>query len=589
MELKRILARDTRSAMEQAIQTYGPDVLVISNHQIGAQTELVVAIEVPEADMPTALGSVDASSSVATSSPAAATVPAASSFRQTLDAASQTRSEPSLTVSAEPVSLVAAAPAAVAAPATSAPAMSTAEQDARDYLRSREIVDLVRDEIAALRREFRMRQQSSAWQSNVHFAPAVTPLVQALQEAGMPGALRTLLLDSLSQCSDAQQGLQAMREQLCHHLQRPHAALPAEGLHLLAGPSGAGKTLMTARLAQLGAQAGCEQVAIISYQDVRAGAWSQTQMLASQLGIDAFRAGDAQNLRLLVNELSSRRLVLIDTAGVQMPEHVTQILAQAPTCQAHAVLPADASSATLQRVLGLGLPFRSLLLTKIDEASSPWSLLQFLGDNGLSIAGASCGSRLSDLMQDFSIEHLVDLALAPLTAALDLPVPQQEAQAMAMPKPSVSFMASSAPPDQAHGGSGLSAALDAIAQLPSLPSLPSLPVFLSTAQVLGKSAPKVIRAEPAPIQVSAEAAPVVAKSAIKSVTKASAKTKAAAKPVETPAVEESTSTPTRRKARVSPAAAPEAVQAPAKTSTRSTLSLSTGSARKKAAGVAAHP
>jgi hypothetical protein len=411
-------------------------------------------------------------------------------------------------------------------------------------------------------------------------------LVQALQEAGMPGALRTLLLDSLSQCSDAQQGLQAMREQLCHHLQRPHAALPAEGLHLLAGPSGAGKTLMTARLAQLGAQAGCEQVAIISYQDVRAGAWSQTQMLASQLGIDAFRAGDAQNLRLLVNELSSRRLVLIDTAGVQMPEHVTQILAQAPTCQAHAVLPADASSATLQRVLGLGLPFRSLLLTKIDEASSPWSLLQFLGDNGLSIAGASCGSRLSDLMQDFSIEHLVDLALAPLTAALDLPVPQQEAQAMAMPKPSVSFMASSAPPDQAHGGSGLSAALDAIAQLPSLPSLP---VFLSTAQVLGKSAPKVIRAEPAPIQVSAEAAPVVAKSAIKSVTKASAKTKAAAKPVETPAVEESTSTPTRRKARVSPAAAPEAVQAPAKTSTRSTLSLSTGSARKKAAGVAAHP
>ena len=170
MELKRILARDTRSAMEQAIQTYGPDVLVISNHQIGAQTELVVAIEVPEADMPAALGNANTTSSVATSSPAPATVPAASSFRQTLDAASQTRSEPSLTISAEPVSLVAAAPAAVAAPAASAPAMSTAEQDARDYLRSREIVDLVRDEIAALRREFRMRQQSSAWQSSVHFA-----------------------------------------------------------------------------------------------------------------------------------------------------------------------------------------------------------------------------------------------------------------------------------------------------------------------------------------------------------------------------------------------------------------------------------
>ena len=586
MELKRILARDTRSAMEQAIQTYGPDVLVISNHQIGAQTELVVAIELPEADMPAALGSADASSSVATSSPAPATVPAASSFRQTLDAASHTRPEASPTVSAEPVSLVAAAPAAVATPAPSAPAMSTAEQDARDYLRSREIVDLVRDEIAALRREFRMRQQSSAWQAQVHFAPAVTPLVQALQEAGMPGALRTLLLDSLSQCSDAHQGLQAMREQLCHHLQRPRAALPSQGLHLLAGPSGAGKTLMTARLAQLGAQAGCEQVAIISYQDVRAGAWSQTQMLASQLGIDAFRAGDAQNLRLLVNELSSRRLVLIDTAGVQMADHVTQIMAQAPSCQAHAVLPADASSATLQRVLGLGLPFHSLLLTKIDEASSPWSLLQFLGDNQLSIAGASCGSRLSDLMQDFPIEQLVDLALAPLTAALDLPVPQQEAQVISMPQQSVSLdMRPSAQSVEAACGSGLSATLDAIAQLPSLPSLPSLPAFLSTAQVLGKSAPNLVRAEPAPIQVSVEPAPVI----VKSVKKVGTKTKAAAKPIEEPAVEEHPSAPARRKARVSPAAAPEAVQAPAKTSSRGTLSLSTASARKKAAGVAAHP
>ena len=72
MELKRILARDTRSAMEQAIQTYGPDVLVISNHQVGAQTELVVAIEVPEE--PTTLSAADAAHTPAASSAAAASV-----------------------------------------------------------------------------------------------------------------------------------------------------------------------------------------------------------------------------------------------------------------------------------------------------------------------------------------------------------------------------------------------------------------------------------------------------------------------------------------------------------------------------------
>ena len=45
MELKRILARDTRSATERAMSLYGPDVLIIANHRVGGQTELVVAVE----------------------------------------------------------------------------------------------------------------------------------------------------------------------------------------------------------------------------------------------------------------------------------------------------------------------------------------------------------------------------------------------------------------------------------------------------------------------------------------------------------------------------------------------------------------
>ena len=38
MELKRILARDTRSATEQALNRFGPNVFVISNQRLGGQT-----------------------------------------------------------------------------------------------------------------------------------------------------------------------------------------------------------------------------------------------------------------------------------------------------------------------------------------------------------------------------------------------------------------------------------------------------------------------------------------------------------------------------------------------------------------------
>jgi flagellar biosynthesis GTPase FlhF len=50
MELKRILARDTRAANEKAVALYGPDVLVISSSKVRGQTELIVAVDVAPLD-----------------------------------------------------------------------------------------------------------------------------------------------------------------------------------------------------------------------------------------------------------------------------------------------------------------------------------------------------------------------------------------------------------------------------------------------------------------------------------------------------------------------------------------------------------
>ena len=54
MELKRILARDSRSANEKAIQLYGNDVLIISSQRLDNQIELIVATEVDPAVSPAA-------------------------------------------------------------------------------------------------------------------------------------------------------------------------------------------------------------------------------------------------------------------------------------------------------------------------------------------------------------------------------------------------------------------------------------------------------------------------------------------------------------------------------------------------------
>ncbi len=402
MQLKRILARDTRTATEKAIALYGSDVLIISNHLVNGQTELVVALDLPDADPVATNSNVRAVSllDVTSKKPALATTAKTESvsFRDSL-------------IQAEWV----ASAALEAEPKSKLTSSAANPEDARDYLRGREIVDLVRDELALIRREFRLNQQTTGWQSGLSLAPAVQPLARALGEASIPQELRALLLDSLKDHTTPAKAMQALKAQLTHSLERPAVSLPTDGVHLLAGPSGAGKTLMTARLARHAeALHGAHQVALISYQDVRAGAWSQTQMLASQIGVDCFRAGDAATLALLLNELSQRKLVLIDTPGVQMNERVAEVLLIDADCGCHAVVPADASSATLAKLIGSGIVWHSLLVSKVDESSQPWPMLHFLSHHSVGLAGASNGVAAKDLIQEFPVQQLVALGLAQL-------------------------------------------------------------------------------------------------------------------------------------------------------------------------------
>ena len=49
MELKRILGKDNRQAMEEVVRLYGPDALVVSGHKINGKFELIIAVDI-EAD-----------------------------------------------------------------------------------------------------------------------------------------------------------------------------------------------------------------------------------------------------------------------------------------------------------------------------------------------------------------------------------------------------------------------------------------------------------------------------------------------------------------------------------------------------------
>lgn len=382
MELKRILARDTRTATEKAIALYGSDVLIVANQRVGGQTELVLAIDIAPEEV---------------QANAAASAAPAGKFQNQLDALLRPQAAGA---PAEPIS------------AKRKIAPSTAEQDDRDRLRSQELVAMVREELADLRREFRLSQQAMPWQDMLPVDEAVKPLIQALSVSGAPVMLRTLLLDGLRDQTELRTARLQIQKQLTHAITREPTEAPRQGVHVLAGASGSGKTLMAARLAKQAVQdLGSEQVALISYRDLRAGAWSQLQILGSQAGVETFRATDADTLAVLLADMGHRQLVLIDTAGVEMDRHLQEIRAVCPAAQRHAVVCADASETSLRRVLAPSdWRFSSLMLSKIDESGTPWALLQFLCNEAHvpAFSVVSRSDRINESLMPLTAQEFVD-------------------------------------------------------------------------------------------------------------------------------------------------------------------------------------
>ena len=152
MELKRIIARDARSANEKAISLYGPDVLVISTSKVRGQTELIVAVDIEPMNTEEAVAEAFVPTDVVYQNPVQTPVSFSEVLGETME---QTKRQENKKVKASsaPAQLEELAPQAPLQPQTVAAQVGT--PDDREMLRGREIVDMVREELATLRKEFK--------------------------------------------------------------------------------------------------------------------------------------------------------------------------------------------------------------------------------------------------------------------------------------------------------------------------------------------------------------------------------------------------------------------------------------------------
>lgn len=411
MELKRILAKDSRSASEEAMDKYGRDVLIISSNRVNGLTELIVAVDVatPAQPAPQAREPMAAQREAPLDAIEDDNAFEALLFAQTQAREASSRAHVSPTPAEAPNDhgLTAAQPTPGPAPAPAEHALATQY----DSLRGSEVVALLKAELSEIRQEIRVHQQMALMQADA-LTPSLQPLMDELVERGLPPGLREHMTQAWKHMDDPIAALGLLENELTRLLPPNQAPVMPQGVHVLTGPSGAGKSLACAKLALMASDAlGPDAVAWISFADHRAGAWSQTQMLATPSGVATFRAGNTEGLQLLLDELAHMKLILIDTTGVDFERQMQQVRALAREAKVHMVLPMDATLTSIKRALKHKAQLHSVILSKMDESFAPWAMIHGLSQKQMHVSWINDSERLHAPMQVYAPQTLAEKAL----------------------------------------------------------------------------------------------------------------------------------------------------------------------------------
>lgn len=360
MELQRILAKDSRSAMEQVHTLYGKDALVVSNKRAKDKTELIVAVDL-EADLKNSLDEINLGN-------CGHHLSSSSNFQDVME-------EKVFGTQVQEKDMVSDKGILMAVPNEYEDQTEDALRE-REKLRSREIVDLVKQEFAIMRREFKLSEQNR----DHSLSSEMSPILEALTEVGMPVKLKALITSLVDQNGSISDIFKNVSTEIGSNLHSENILENMEGIHIITGSPGVGKTLLSAKIArQKAVEYGEDEVAIISYNDKRFGAWSQSQLLSAKIGIEIFRCSSLDSLEQVMGEVGSRRLVLIDTSAYEVEKTIKTLESLLPLAKKHLVIGSDTSERSATSFLqDFDSLWDSVMLSKLEKECHPWPIISAL-------------------------------------------------------------------------------------------------------------------------------------------------------------------------------------------------------------------
>jgi flagellar biosynthesis protein FlhF len=391
MKIQRYTAESMRAALAQVRAEQGPDAVILSSRRIEDGIEVIAAVDYDE-------GLFAAATRQRSPDPVAPQPPA-----PVIAAAPAAASPPA--APARPVQRAAAPAAPAPATQSRAPLTAMPGKAPTPELRPDFGYGEMQRELRDLRQLLETGLAGMTWSDKRLRDPEQARVLEELSALDIAPDVAMALAALAPRCTSVDNPSHVPMALLVRHLPVLNdLSSVSGGVVAVVGPTGAGKTTTIAKLAARWClQHGSQDLALVSTDAYRIGARDQLMTYARILGTPMHAANSGKDLARVLERLQSKKLILIDTAGmgprdVRLAEQLAALQSGAARARVLLALPAQGEGHALEEIVKAFAPLKPLacILTKVDEAVSLGAVISTTLRHRLKIAYVCDGQRVPD-------------------------------------------------------------------------------------------------------------------------------------------------------------------------------------------------
>lgn len=248
-------------------------------------------------------------------------------------------------------------------------------------------------------------------------APLHSVLIQKLMQLGISQSTASNLVNRINPELNQKTGWQQVLENLSSRIPLyENRRIEEGGIYAFVGPTGVGKTTTLAKIAaRFVLRFGAEKLGLVTMDTYRIAAEEQLVLYGKILGVKVCVAQDEVSLNRVIKQLSDKKLILIDTAGMnpadeRVAKQMELLNAQLQSIATVLVLPATSHYQVLVDAIKRYQVNRieQCIITKLDESAAIGGALSAIAETGLGASYLTHGQRVPEDIKMATRHQLIE-------------------------------------------------------------------------------------------------------------------------------------------------------------------------------------